>query len=83
MVNFLAPSLIGTRLGYTHVKLCPLILTMFGDGTSAGNRFAHKKLFSIINNSNGDLIMLHGLELLISSSGSETGNRDTLRKLTA
>lgn len=56
---------------------------MFGDGTSAENRFAHKKVFSIINNSNGDLIMIHGLELLISSFGSETGNRDTLRKLTA
>ena len=56
---------------------------MFGDGTSARYRFAHKKLFSIINNSNGDLTMLHGLESLISSSGTETGYSDTRRKLTA
>ena len=38
-------------------------------------------LFSIINNINGYLNILYGLELLISSPGSETRNCDIWRKL--
>ena len=40
-------------------------------------------LFAIINNINGDLNMLHGLEFLILSTGRGTGNWNTSRKLTA
>ena len=40
-------------------------------------------LFTIINNINGDLNMLHGLELLILSNGTGAGIWNTRRKLTA
>ena len=40
-------------------------------------------LVVIIDNINGDLNILHGLELLIPTSGTRTGNCDTRRKLTA
>ena len=76
IIHFLAPSLTGTGLGHTPVNLCPLILTMFGYTIFVGNTFAHLflSLFAIINSKNGDLNMLHGLEFLILSSGTGTGN---------
>ena len=40
-------------------------------------------LFTIINNNNGDLIMLYYLELLVPSSGTGTGNCNIHRKLMA
>ena len=40
-------------------------------------------LFTIINTIHGDLDMLHGLELLIPSSGTRAGKWDTRRKLAA
>ena len=45
MMCFLASSVIKIGLGYTPVKLCPLILTMFDSTTFAGNGFAQKKSF--------------------------------------
>ena len=42
MMHFLASSFIKTGLGYTSVKLCPLILTMFDFTIFAGNGFAQK-----------------------------------------
>ena len=46
------------------------------------NRMFPKVLITI-NNINGDLIMLHGLELLILSSGTGTCNFDMQKILTA
>ena len=62
-----------------RVNLCPLILTMFDyttllemDLLKRNNLFP--RLFTIINNINGNLNSMYGLELLIPSSGTGTRN---------
>ena len=58
----------------------------FGYTTFVRSRFAHEKLFvplfTFINNINGDIYMLHGLELLVPSTGTGTGECEIRRKLT-
>ena len=74
MVHFLAPTLIGTGLGYTPVKICPLILSVFDilpllEIDLHIRNSLYPPLLTIISSINGDLNMLHGLELLIPISG--------------
>ena len=61
---------------------------MFGYTAFTGNRFARQKKFvsSIVyyhQQQSGDLSMLHGLELLIPSSLTGTGNFDIQGKIMA